>query len=207
MCPMPEIAEVWKEALPVVKNGVTGMGVWAALNAARPIAMEEGAFIVGLEARDLELAGHLRLPATRNLIEQTMTRLLSQPVTLRVIDGPTYADWETTKRRDAEAKRLQEQAVAKARAQVEARSSWETVYEQLGRLYASIPNKSLPQNRAKFYQQGIDVVVEARRENSQNDELSERNFARCLERLSQYSEIPSAIVAMHVLQKLGEIQS
>lgn len=203
---MPEIAEVWKEALPAVKQSVTGVGVWAALNAAKPLAVEEGVFVLGLDHRDVELAGHLRLPQTKNLIEATVARLLGAPVTVRVIDGASLEDWETTKRRDAEAKRLQEQALAKAKATIESKSNWDSTYEQLARLFAQTANKSLPQNRARFYHEALNLVVEARRQQASRDEQTERNFARCIERVSQYSEVPSAIVAIHVLQRLGEIE-
>lgn len=202
---MAELAAIWKENLPAVKQGVTGMGVWAALNAAIPLTVEDGQLVIGLEHNDQELAGHLRLAQTRNLIETSMAKALGSSVTLRVIDGPTLSDWENTKRRDQEARRLQEQAVAKARAQVEARTNWETVYEQLGRIYSQTHNKSLPQNRAKFYQEALGIVVESRKNQPNQDELSERNFARCIERVAQYSEVPSTIVATHVLEKLGEL--
>lgn len=203
---MPELAAIWKEALPTVKNGVTGVGVWAALNAAKPLVVEDGVLVIGLEHKDVELAGHLRLPQTRNLIESTLSRMYGESITLRVIEGPSLEDWENTKRRDAEARRLQEQALAKAKASIDSRSNWDSVYEQLGRVYAQTANKSLPQNRARFYKEAIDIVSEARRNQTGNDDLTERNFARCIERVSQYSEIPSAVVAMHVLQRLGEIQ-
>lgn len=201
---MPEIAEVWKEALPTIKGGVTGVGVWAALNAAKPLVVEGGQLVLGLDHGDQELAGHLRLPQTKLLIETTMSKLWGSHITVRVIDGPSLADWETAKRRDDEARRLQDQALARARAQVASRSNWEGVYEELSRVFAATPNKSLPQNRARFYQQALKMVVEARKNQPDLDELSERNFARCLERVSQYSEIPSAVVAMHVLEQLGE---
>lgn len=202
---VPEIVEIWKVALPTVRNGVTGVGVWAALNAAIPLTVENGQFVVGLEYSDQELAGHLRLPQTRTLIEQTVSKLWGSEIALRVIDGPTLAEWETTKRRDEEGRRLQDQAMARAKSQVEARSNWETVYEQLGRVFAATANKSMPQNRARFYNEALDIVVVARKNQPFNDELSERNFARCIERVGQYADVPSAIVAMHVLERLGEL--
>lgn len=203
---MPEVAEIWKEALPTVKQGVTGVGVWAALNAAKALTVEDGALILGLDHRDVELAGHLRLPQTRNLIESTVSRLMGESVTLRVIDGPGLEDWEIAKRRDIEARRLQEQALAKAKASIDSRSNWDTVYEQLGRVFAQTPNKSLPQNRARFYKEAIAIVAAARKGQAAKDDMTERNFARCIERVAQYSEVPSAVVAVHILQELGEIE-
>ena len=202
---MADVAQLWSQALPTVKNGVTGVGVWAALNAARPVALEGNVFVLGVPAMESELGGHLRLPAAKRLIEQTMTGLAGSPIQLRVIDGTTQADWDVEKRRDSEKQRLNEQSMAKMRAELQARSSWETIYEQLGRKYAAVPNKSLPQNRARFFEEALAMVAEARHKQETFDELGERNFARCLERLSQYSEVPSTIVASLVLQRAGEL--
>ncbi len=200
---MADIVAVWAQVLPEIRKGVTGVGVWTALNACKPITLEDGVAVIGVPHEDSELAGHLRIASTKRLIDVTLSSAFGQTVTARIIEGTTQSDWETVKRRDEEAKRLQEQALAKARAEVQARGSWDTVYEQIGRLYASVPNKSLPQNRAKFFEEAVKVLIERRKAQPEMDDLSERNFARCLERVSQYSEIPSTIVAMHVLQGLA----
>lgn len=202
---MPDVAEIWAKVLPIVKQGVTGVGVWTALNTCRPIVFENGMFAVGLPHEDSELGGHLKLASTKRLIEQTLAPYYEGPITLRVIEGTTMADWELEKRRDAEKQRLNEQAMSKLRAELQARSNWDQIYEQLSRKYAAVTNKSLPQNRARFFEEGVELVAEARRNQTNFDDLGERNFARCLERLAQYAEMPSAIVAREVLQKAGEL--
>ena len=95
--------------------------------------------------------------------------------------------------------------MVKMRAELESRTSWDTVYEQLSRRYAAVTNKSLPQNRARFFEEALELIAEARRTQATFDDIGERNFARCLERLAQYSEVPSTIVAIQVLQKSGEL--
>ncbi|MBX3096184.1 MAG: hypothetical protein KF812_04925 [Fimbriimonadaceae bacterium] len=201
---MVDVAEVWAEALPAIKDGVTGVGVWAALNSSVPIALEDDTLVIGLPSKESELSGHLRLAQTKRVIEHEVTIRLNQKVTLRVIEGTSEDDWATEKKRDAERKRLQDQALARAKREIEAGTSWETIYEQLSRRYAATPNRSLPQNRARFFMDAVAVVAEALQETPVTDDLSERQFARCIERISQYSEIPSTIVAMHVLQKSFE---
>lgn len=199
-----EAATIWSSVLPEVRKGVTGVGVWAALNACRAVAMEDGVLVIGLPAEDSELSGHLRVPQTKRLIEDLTAKAYGKPLQVRVIDGTTTADWETAKRRDVEARRLQEQALAKARAEASARSSWDSIYEQIGRLFAAIPNKSLPQNRAKFLEQVVSLLADAKRGQTMDD-LAERTFARCLERTAQYCEVPSTLVALRVLKATGEL--
>jgi hypothetical protein len=202
---MPELVEVWSEALPKIRNAVTGVGIWTALNLAKPVAFEEGTFVLGLPHSEMELSGHLKLAHTKRLIEMTMSGLMQQPVISRIIDGTEYADWEVEKRRDVEKKRLTEQSMAKLRSEMSARSDWEQIYEQLGRKFAATSNKSLPQNRARFFEEAVSLLAEARRGQTTWDDFGERSFARCLERLAQYAEVPSTIVANTVLQRAGEL--
>jgi hypothetical protein len=197
---MPDLAEVWNEVLPDIRKGVTGVGVWAALNAAKPVAIEGNTLILGLPAKETELAGHLRLAQTRRLIETEVGRAWGANLTLRVIEGTSLDDWETEKRRDEEKRRLQEQALKRAKESVQAGSSWESIYDQLSRQFAATPNRSLPQNRAKFFIEAVNLVARALQETPITDDMAERNFARCIERISQYSEVPSTLVAVRVLE-------
>ncbi len=145
------------------------------------------------------------MPSTSQLIERTLTSKLGNPTKLRVIDGTTVQDWELVKRRDVERRRLQEAELTKMRAEMASKSSWDAIYEQLSRRFAAVTNKSLPQNRARFFEEAVSIIAEARKDQSAFDELGERNFARCLERVAQYTEVSSVIVAKEVLTRSGEI--
>lgn len=201
---MPDLDSVWSEVLPDIRRGVTGVGVWSALNASKPVTVEDGMLVLGLPFESTELAGHLRLPLTRKLIEDTLGEALEQKLTLRVIDGVTPDDWATEKKRDSERRKLEEQALERARTKVKATSSWDAIYDQLSRKYAETPARSLPQNRARFLLWAVETVATALQETPVTDEMAERNFARCLERIAQYAEIPSTLVAVQVLEKSFE---
>ncbi|MHB8635631.1 MAG: hypothetical protein ACYC96_04065 [Fimbriimonadaceae bacterium] len=202
---MPELTEIWKDLLPKLREAVTGVGVWTALNASRPVAFEDGILVIGVPHEDAELSGHLKVVTTKRILETYASRALGKPIQVKIIDGVAQSDWDAQKRRDAEGRRLQDLNMSKMRAEMTARSNWESVYDQLGRQFAAVANKSLPQNRARFYAGAVELVAETRRGQESWDELGERNFARCLERLAQYAEIPSAIVAGDVLQRAGEL--
>jgi hypothetical protein len=202
---MAQVAEIWAEVLPGIRNGVTGVGVWAALNSCRPIAIENGFIVLGLGSQEFELAGHLRIPQTKKLIESEVSKKVGEPVHLRIVEGTTPEAWDRAKRRDEESRRLQDAAQAKLRAEISARTNWDSVYEQLSRRYAAISNKSLPTNRARFFEEALAILAEARRNQESHDDLAERNFARCIERVAQYTELPSALVAHYALKAAGEL--
>lgn len=201
---MSSVAEAWSAALPEIRNGVTGRATWNALNVAKPLAIENGVLILGLEHKDRELIGHLNAAAVRRLIETEVGSRVGQAISVRIIDGATPADWERTKRKDQEAERLRDEAREKMKAELQAKSNWETVYESLSRSFGSMQNKTLPQNRAKFLDEAIQLVVDTRLQITERDDLSERNFARCLERVAQYTEIPAGIIAHMVMSRTGE---
>ncbi|RYG33010.1 hypothetical protein EON81_19265 [bacterium] len=202
---MQDAAAVWTQALPKVMDNVTGRGVWAALNAARPIALEEGVLVLGLPLKDGELAGHLRLPNHSRVIEHISGQIAGQQLRVRIIDGTTPEDYEIFKRREAERRRLQEAGMERLRKEKLAKTSWDSVFEDLSRRYASLSNKSLPQTRGRFFDEAVELVAEARRNQETFDETGERSFARCLERVSQYTDVPSPIVAVEVLRRVGEL--
>jgi len=54
---MADVAEIWAKSLPVIKQGVTGVGIWTALNTCKPLLVENGMFVLGLPHEDSELAG------------------------------------------------------------------------------------------------------------------------------------------------------
>lgn len=202
---MADFALTWAQALPTMRQGVTGVGVWAALNAVKPLAVENGFLVLGLDAETFELAGHLRIPSTKKLIEAEMGRRLGEAVHLRVIEGTTLEHWERNKKRDDEARRMQDAALQKQREELSSRTNWESVYESLSRRYAAVSNKSIPMNRARFFEEAISILAEARVNQVNHDDLSERNFARCIERVAQYSEVASTLVAHYVLKAAGEL--
>ena len=192
---------VWKEALPEVRNKVTGKGIWAALNSAVPITIEGGVLVLGLPAKDTELMGHLKMAQTKRLMETEVSRRIGSHTEVRVIEGTAMPDWDRQKRKDAEARRLAEIQDTRIRAEIAGRTNWEGVFEQLSRRYAAIQNKSLPQNRAKFFTEAIDLVAEALKNQPERDDVNERNFGRCIERISQYTEVPSTLIAALIFEK------
>jgi len=201
---MAELAQIWAELLPDLRRGVTGVGVWAALNAVKPIILEDKQVVLGLPYDATELSGHLKLPNTKRLMEIKLGEKLGNDIILRIIDGVSIEDWETAKRRDQEGMRLQELARQRAKAELDSKSTWDTTYEALNRKYGALQNKSLPQNRAKFFSESIDMIVETYAAQDSMDDLAERNYARCLERVSQYTELPSVFIALIVQQRLDK---
>src|ERR1700691_6258443 len=105
---MPELTETWKELLPKLREAVTGVGVWTALNASRPVAYEDGVLVIGVPREDSELSGHLKVVTTKRILETYASRALGTTIQVKIIDGTSQADWDAQKRRDAEGRRLQE---------------------------------------------------------------------------------------------------
>ena len=196
-----DVVEIWEKVLPDIRDGVTGVGVWTALNACTPIAFEEDTLVIGVPSQESELAGHLRLPSTKRTIETIFGDSVSTKVHLRVISGVTAKDWETEKRRDRERRKLQEDALERSRVRATKTGSWDTIHDRLARMYAETPNRSLPQNRARYLMEAIDLLSSSLQETPLDDDASERSFARCIERVAQSAEIPSALVASKVLEK------
>lgn len=202
---MSDLQAAWDSVLPEMRKLVTGRNIWVALNSSKPLTMDEDTLVVGVPITDAKLASYLRQPQTERAIEDQMSEALGKRIRVRIIDGDTLEDWEMIKRSDKEKRKLQDAAHVRAKTEQKARSSWESVFDGLQRVYASYENRSLPQIRAEILVQCVDLVASAIDKGAPTDDQGARNFARCIERVATYTEVPSALIALLILQQKGAL--
>jgi len=196
-------SELWTKTVDRVKDRVNSRSLWETMEKAIGIAVEDGVFIVGLNARIFNEAGHMTASDHRNAIEAAASSLAGLPLKLRVIEGDTLADWVATKKNDA---RIAAMRVAtydrRDRMQAEAQN-WDTLYDYVARTYSSTPMRQLPQAKARYLTDMLYVLSDAMDQlyPEQPDEPTERHLARIIDKVAQNCEIPSTILALE-LQRL-----
>ena len=102
---MSNVVELWKEALPEIRDGVTGVGVWTALNACKPIVLEDGTLVLALGHDDSELIGQVLLGTAMRILHDhpvlsraeirdalALSELDSQFERLRITPMPVSSD-------------------------------------------------------------------------------------------------------------------
>ncbi|MEP0765609.1 MAG: hypothetical protein HRF45_03590 [Fimbriimonadia bacterium] len=199
---MADLIGAWRVALPKVKTAVTGRTLWQALDMVVPVTMEGDLVVLGVPAQQSNLVGHLRSTPSKRAIERNLSDVLKQEVQVEIIGGDSIADWELIKTKAEHVKDLQEKEYQRSTESKARQQAWESSYEQLSRLNAAVPNKALPQNRARLLVDGLNVIVAAVREQGDLDDLGERNMARLIERLAGYTDVPAPVVAYMVLERL-----
>jgi hypothetical protein len=198
-----DVYDLWNDSLNDIKQKVTGVNVWTALNCAVPITLDGDTFVIGLRPQDNSLKGHLNHVATKRAIEEEVGRRVGKPVTVRVLDGITINDWLNAKKRDEEAERIRQEAAEKEGQRVATYSVWEDVFEQISALYGQFHQKGFAQNRARFLEQCIQICVNQLKARPELTEFDERNLARVLERIGSYTETPPVFVGYEVLKRAG----
>jgi hypothetical protein len=201
---------IWAEVVERVKDRTISPSLWHALEQARGVTVEDDWLVVGFSSADIPLRGHLASGEHRNTIDKVINEVARKPLTLRLIEGISPADWENTKRREAVAEAQREAARRKKLEEVSSGKSWEVVLEQVSRQYAKMPMRQLPQVRARYLENAIVMVSEALDTmfpgGEKMDELAERNLARVIEKVSALVEIPATEVALFLLRHRGEIK-
>src|SRR5205823_6631864 len=104
----PSAQDIWDETVPIIKDRVNHRSLWETLEKTVALAIEDDTFVVGLNARVFNQAGHLNVSEHRNAIETTISRLAGRPLNMRVIEGDTVEDWAITKKRDARVAAMRE---------------------------------------------------------------------------------------------------
>ncbi len=197
--------EIWDQTVPIIKDRVNHRSLWETLEKTVALAIEDDTFIVGLNARVFNHAGHLNVSEHRNAIETTISRLAGRSLKMRVIEGDTPEDWKITKTRDARVAVMREATYDQRDKQEAESQSWDSLMDYIAKTYSNTHMRSLPQNKARFLNAMLRVVADAM-ENlypAKPDETTERHLARVIEKVANSADVASTVVAFE-LEKVRE---
>ncbi|HLK60349.1 MAG TPA: hypothetical protein VKU00_27560, partial [Chthonomonadaceae bacterium] len=189
-----------------LKDRVNSRSFWEAVESTHPITIENDTLVVGLDTMDINRASHIQHSAHAHTVQQVLEEVFHQPLELRLIEGTTLADWEATKEREArmaemrEASQMRPGTAARPQAPAGYTDPWEALAEQVTRLYSQVPNRALPQNKARYANEALYTLVEAMDTlyPDDPDDIAERGLARVLERIAGNSEIPAPMLAFEL---------
>lgn len=201
--PAVDLNALWKYVTDRIKAQVTMPGLWRAMEAAKPVTLEEDQLVLGFGPSEGHQGGLLMDHRHKNMIEQVLEQATRKRLRIHVMAGETLEEWEASKAAQAEAVKLQAQAKQQFMAEADAGNSWEAVAEQLIRRFSNMQNRGLASVQGRFLDDAISVLAEAYpRLMTQNpDEQSERLYSRALERVSERVSVPSAMIAQLVIAK------
>ncbi|GBC92669.1 hypothetical protein HRbin15_01145 [bacterium HR15] len=201
-----ELQVVWNTVREKVKEKVTGRSLYQALDILTPIVMEGETLVLGMPAEHALLASHLNAPTVRRYIELFLEEAYGFRPQIVIIEGTTLNDWQLYQRKQEELRRLTEASMRKQAQEARAYTSWEAVYEQVGRAFAATPNRSLALSRARYLQEALQIVREAMQHLSLESEMDERQLNRIIERIATNVDAPAALIAWLLLQELKSEQ-
>lgn len=197
-----DINALWEKVVDNVKHKVIHPTLWRTLELAVPIIIDDNFFVVGFTPSNYNMSGHLTVPEHRNAIESALEAYSKTRLFLRVIEGQTASDWKNVKIKEADADRLAEVAQKKRDRESAITKTWEGLYEQVGRGYANLALRQLPQARASFIEAVIEDISDAMDElipdGSKVDELTERSLARVIDRAGTLTDVPPALIALEL---------
>lgn len=197
-----DINALWEKVADNVKHKVIHPTLWRTLELAVPITIDGNFFVVGFTPSDFNMSGHLTVPEHRNAIESALESYGGKRLFLRVIEGQSTADWKNVKVKEADADRLAEATQKKRDRESAITKTWEGLYEQVGRGYANLALRQLPQARARFIESVIEDISDAMDDliptGGNVDELTERSLARVIDRAGSLTDVPPALIALEL---------
>jgi hypothetical protein len=199
--------EFWQRAMSAIKGRIMQPTMWRAMEELKPLVVEDNTLVLGLSSGLSYQASHLTSADRRNAIENVLSEMMGKRTSVRIIEGDTVEDWEQTKLRD-NAGRSADAAKRMTRDRDRVfEDSWESISDEIYRVYSRIPLKQLPQNRATFFKAALPILNDARKrlltgENA-SMEVNQRAFARTIEKVATLSDLPPTWVALE-LARLGD---
>jgi hypothetical protein len=196
--------EFWRRATSIIKSRIIQPTMWRALEQMTPLIVEEDMLVLAVSTGMTYQASQLTSSDRRNAVENVLSELLGRRMSFRIIEGDSLEDWEHVKQRETLSRASQDrQKVTQDRERV-LEHSWESVSEEVYRIYSRIPLKQLPQQRAAFLLQVLPVLAEGRARLFQGDnakmEANQRGLARVIDRVATLADVPATWVALEVLR-------
>lgn len=194
------LTTLWANCVERLKDRINNRSYWEALENARPITIENGTLVLGMEETKYNLANHIQQPGHLQPTLEVVRALFNQPLNIRIIEGTTLADWEATKERDARIAAMQHATTQRQITQAAVSEGWDGVYEYIARLYVQTPLRALPQGKARYLSDALYVLAEAMDKlyPEEPDEVTERSLARIIDRIASAADVPAAMVAFEL---------
>ncbi|HLK56877.1 MAG TPA: hypothetical protein VKU00_09945 [Chthonomonadaceae bacterium] len=197
----PSLKVLWANCVDRLKDRVNNRSFWEAIEKTQAILIENGVLVIGLAPEDYNRASHIQQTATMHTVTSVVQEQLRQPLQVRLIEGTTLADWEALMEREARVTAMRQAAVIPRPVSTDGASdTWEALYDQMARLYAQTPFRSLPQGKARYANEALYLLAEAMDwlYAETPDDHMERSLARVLERIANASEIPASALAFEL---------
>lgn len=198
--PSIDLNALWKYVTDRVKAQVTQPSLWRAMEAARPVVLEDDLLVLGFAPADSHQGGLLQDQRHKNVIEQVLEQATRKRLRVHIMAGETLEEWEAYKAAQAEAGKLQQQAREQFLRHAEKGQSWEAVGEQLIRKFSGLRNRGLASVQGRYLGEAVDVLAEAygRLMPADPDEAQERDYSRALERVAERVNVPAAMISLLV---------
>ncbi|MHB0998872.1 MAG: hypothetical protein ACYC27_06465 [Armatimonadota bacterium] len=197
-----DVSAVWEKVVDQVKHKVIHPTLWRTLEIAVPVTTDETSFVVGFKPANFNMSGHLTSSEHKNAIESAIEQFTGKRLNLRIIEGETIADWKALIEKEKNASRLAEATRSKREREYAAAKTWDTMYEQVGRGYASLTSRQLPQSKAIYIESIIEDISDTMDDlmpaGKPTDDLAERSLARIIDRVGSLTDVPPAIVALEL---------
>ena len=198
-----EARKVWLEAVERVKDRTLAPTLWRALEMGTGVTEEDNMFIIGFPPSDAPMSGYLTSSDHRITIEKVLTEIIGKPIQLKIIEGTSIADYEAHKKRERVAEHTRRVAQERKHVERAAERAWESVAEQCSRKYAGTPLRQLPQVRAQYLFEAVQIISDAMdriHPDGKIDEIGHRALGRVIDRAATLADVPGTTVAVELIR-------
>lgn len=202
-----DMEKLWQGVDEKVKEGDINLSLWEAIDKAVPLALDEGRLALGFEPKNMTYAGNLRSGPNQALIQAAVEDLIGQRPEIVIIEGTTTEAWENYKQRREDSEREATEAHRIELEHEESQSAWQALNKEIRRLWENTERRDQPLQTARFLVKAIPKISkEAQRlaeEDPEAEDLHEKQTNRLFDRMSGYTGIPAALIALEYLRYQG----
>lgn len=198
-----DVGELWRQMVALLHKGDMNPQLWEAVDAVRPLTVDEDTVVVGLEPAQMRFGSYIETGRNKALLQQLLEQVSGRHLDVRVIAGTTVERWERIKQRESAGMQAVTADARTRTTQKGARAIWSGGAEQIYEIFTGTRARARGTDLARLMGKSVVAMREveraARQEAPNDDELHSQQLNRIIDRVATYCSVPSTIVALEYL--------
>lgn len=199
-----DLQKLWARVIATVKKGDIIRSLWDAVEAARPIVIEDETLVIGFSPVNMRHSSYLTQPGNEGVVRRAIEAAAGRRLEMQIIEGDNLEAWERYKQRRQTAADQTEQVARVAVGHRNTTDAWLQLSQQVQRMYYEIAGREQALGHARYLVKAIPLIArteqQLRSQAPEADDVHEIELNRVFDRISSLSGLPGGIIALEYLR-------
>ncbi len=195
---------IWSQMRELLHRGDMNPPLWAAVDTARPLTVDDDTVIVGVTTAEMQHASYIETGRNKAQLQELLQQASGRRLDVRVINGTMVEDWERIKQRESAGVETATTQAQVRIAQKGGRAIWQDGAERVFAIFTGARARTRGTDLARLLRESVAAMREveqtARADSPDDEELHSQQLNRVIDRVATYCSVPPPVVALEYVR-------